>query len=326
MSGEGGEISRREFLNRGVLAAAGVVAGSGGAYLPSANAVSFVRHQVAEKGPDCLRVAACQVLNYPDVRKSTRKVLHWIERAAKDGADVISFPEACLCGYEKDDEYWKTNRDQDFKAGEAKVLEASKRFNIAVILGTVHWEQNKIYNDLLIIDKGGKVRGRYSKTHLAEDWPAPGKSLPVYPVAGVKSCFIICHDIRYPELVRLPAIAGAQICYFCSHEAGLIKEFKLSAYRAMPIARATENSIFCVMANAPAEVESSRGSHGNSKIIHPDGNVLVEAGYFEERLVTADIRISDASRSMARRAVEDETILKGWMKDGVRLVDVQDDD
>jgi predicted amidohydrolase len=72
-------------------------------------------------------------------------------------------------------------------------------------------------------------------------------------VAGVKSCFIICHDVRYPELVRLPAIAGAQMCYFCSHESGLREEYKLSAYQAMPIARATENSIFCVMAHAPAD-------------------------------------------------------------------------
>ena len=325
MSGKRTEISRRDFLNRGCLTTAGVVAATAASgYLPSADAVSFLRHQVPDKGPDILRVAACQVLCYPDVAKSTQKVLKWIEAAAKDNVDVISFPEACLCGYVKDDKYWQTDRDEDFKSGEAKVIEASRQFNIAVVLGTAHWEGDDIYNDLLIIDKGGKVRGRYSKTHLAEDWPVPGKTLPVYTVAGVPSCFIICHDVRYPELVRLPAIAGAQICYFCSHEAGLVKEYKLSAYRAMPIARATENSVFCVMANAPAELGSSRGSHGNSKIIHPDGNVLAEASYLEERLVAANIKISDASRHMARRAVDDETILKQWMNDGVRLVQVHD--
>jgi omega-amidase len=203
------------------------------------------------------------------------------------------------------------------------VIEAARRLQIAVVLGTVHWEGQKLFNDLLVIDKGGTVRGRYSKTHLAESWPAPGQVLPVYEVAGVKSCFIICHDVRYPELVRLPAIAGAQICYFSSHESGLREEYKLSAYQAMPIARATENSIFCVMANAPANPQTLAGSHGNSKIIHPDGNVLVEAGYFEERLVTATIRVADASCAMAQRAVKDETILKQWLESGTRLVQVQ---
>lgn len=324
MSVECSKISRRKFLRRSVLAATGAAAVTAGpGQLNSADAVSFTRHRTTEKGPNCLRVAACQILNYPDVRESTRKTLRWIETAAKDNVDVIAFPEACLCGYAGDD-YWKTARPEEFKQGEAQVIEASKRFNIAVILGTAHWESDKIYNDVLVIDKGGKVRGRYSKTHLAESWPVPGKTLPVYTVAGVKSCFIICHDIRYPELVRLPAVAGAKICYFSSHEAGLVKEHKLSAYRAMPIARATENSIFCIMANAPADPKTLLGSHGNSKIIHPDGNVLVEAGHFEERLVTANIRINKASRHIARRAAEDETILKQWLNDGAKLVQVYD--
>ena len=45
---------------------------------------------------------------------------------------------------------------------------------------------------------------------------------------------------------------GAQLCIFCSCEAGLLSEHKLSAYRAMPISRATENGIYLLMANTPA--------------------------------------------------------------------------
>jgi predicted amidohydrolase len=318
------EISRRKLLTRSILGVTGMVAAnSRPVFSKSDTDFSSNRYHIDEKGNGTLRVAACQILTYPDVEKSTKKMLRWIEAAAKDDVDVIAFPEACLCGY-AGDEYWKTARPADFKKGEDIVTEASKRLNIAVVLGTVHWESDKIYNDLLVIDKGGLVRGRYSKTHLAESWPVPGKILPVYKLAGVKSCFIICHDVRYPELVRLPAAAGAQICYFCSHESGLKHEHKLSAYRAMPIARATENSIFCVMTNAPADPQTLRGSHGNSKIIHPDGNVLVEAGYFQERLVTANIKINDASRGIARRAAKDDTILRKWLNEGVELVQVYD--
>ena len=322
MKSSGVDISRRALLASGALA----LAGTSGVPDDTARAsgkASFTRHEVVEKKAGCLRVAACQILTSPDVGKSAEKILQWIEKAAADDVDVIAFPEACLCGYAGGD-YWKSARPEDFQQGESLVIEASKRFNIAVILGTVHWEGEKIFNDLLVIDKGGIVRGRYSKTHLAESWSTPGRVLPVYEVAGVKSCFIICHDVRYPELVRLPAIAGAQICYFCSNESGLRLEHKLSAYQAMPIARATENAIFCVMANAPADPKTLAGSHGNSKIIHPDGNVLVEGSYFEERLVTATIRTADASRSMARRAVRDETILKNWLNTGVEFVQVEE--
>ena len=49
-----------------------------------------------------------------------------------------------------------------------------------------------------------------------------------------------------------------------------------------PISRATENGIYLVMANTPAnpnDMHAPGSSHGNSKIIDPDGNVGKEAGF-----------------------------------------------
>ncbi|MFH1571123.1 MAG: carbon-nitrogen hydrolase family protein [Gemmatimonadota bacterium] len=273
-----------------------------------------------------LRVAACQILTYPDLAASTDKVLAWLARAAADGIAVVAFPEACLCGYAADPAFWDGADPAAFAAAEARVADAAGRLGVAVVLGTAHWEEGRVRNSLLVIDRDGRPAGRYAKTHLAEEWPAPGRHLPVYRVAGVPSCFIICHDVRYPELVRLPAIAGARICYFCSNESGLVQERKLSAYWAMPVSRATENGIYLVMANAPGDPDHLRSpsqSHGNSKIVHPDGSVLVEAGHFEERLVAATIDLSAARGAMARRAVEDETVLRDWLRQGVGLVQWQ---
>jgi len=268
-------------------------------------------------------VSACQINTGPDIHDSKRKILEWIGRASENDVDVVAFPEATLCGYTCDPSYWKEVNPGEFADAENAIIEASGELGIGVVLGTAHRDGGSWFNDLLAIDRGGVVRGRYSKTHLAESWSTPGRTLPIYELAGVKSCFLICHDIRYPELVRLPAISGAQVCYFCSNESGLISEHKLSAYRSMPIARATENGIFLVMANAPADpdhLRSSSQSHGNSKIIHPDGNVLEEAGYFEERLVTREIDLEDADRAVATRSIKDDTILRDWMEEGSRLV------
>lgn len=319
MRSEDTGISRREFLVASTGAGAGLVS-----LKNSANAQ--LRSSTHEGRR--IRVAACQILTYSDLEKSVQKIIQWMNSASEDGVDVVVFPEACLCGYQGDDNYWKKANPKDFENAEIKIVAASKSLEIAVVLGTAHWQAGQLFNSLLAIDKGGKVRGRYAKTHLAESWPGlvPGKILPIYTLAGVKSCFIICHDVRYPELVRLPAAAGARICYFISNESPLTKEHKLSAYKAMPIARATENGIFCIMANAPADPENinaSNQSHGNSKIIHPDGNVIAEAGYFEERLVSATIDIGQATRSIALRAVKDDTILRDWLNRGVQLVQVE---
>jgi predicted amidohydrolase len=271
-----------------------------------------------------LRVAACQILTYPTPEASADKIVEWMGRAAAEGIDVVAFPEASVCGYAAEPGYWERADPRAFEEAEARVVAEAARLNLAVVLGTVHWDEGRRYNSLLLVDRDGTIKGRYAKTHLAERWPVPGRRLFVAELAGVPSCFIICHDVRYPELVRLPAIAGAQICYFCSNESGLLQEHKLPAYRAMPIARATENGIYLVMANAPANPEDLRSpsqSHGNSKVIHPDGNVLVEAGFFEERLVAATIDLAAADRGVALRAANDETILREWMRQGVELVE-----
>ena len=300
------KLNRRSFLSAGSAALA--------AQTPPV---------AAQRGPE-LRVAACQILTFPQPRRSAEKICSWMEKAAADKVDVVAFPEAAVCGYTCEKDYWKAANPRDFEEAESVVISAARKLNIAVILGTAHWEDGKVYNSVLVIDKDGRARGRYSKTYLAEAWPTPGRKLPVYTVAGVKSCFIICHDIRYPELVRLPAIAGAQICYYTSNESGLVEEHKLSAYRAMPISRATENSIYLVMANAPADsrnMHAAEQSHGNSKIIHPNGTVLVEAGFFNEALVTATIDLKAADRAIAKRAVKEGTIVSKWLHDGSQLVE-----
>ena len=191
--------------------------------------------------------------------------------------------------------------------------------------------------DLLIIDETGTVVGRYAKTWRAnEPWYVAGTGPVIFTVAGVDATCIICHDLRYPELVRLGVAAGARIVFIANNEAGLDREDKQLGYRSMQIARATESMVFAVMANAPADARRfgrPNSSHGNSKIIDPLGNVLDEAGWFEERLVTAAIDLTAADGSPPRRVlgelesswgrydqVPEQPALARWMREGVKLV------
>jgi predicted amidohydrolase len=268
-----------------------------------------------------VKVAACQILTYPELSKSATKIIKWLKKAAQEKVEIVLFPEAALCGYTCSDNYWKQAQPSEFIRAEHRVIRVARQLNIAVILGSAYWKEGKWYNTLLLVDNQGKIVGRYAKTHLAEKWTTPGKELRVFKLLDIPVCCIICHDIRYPELVRLPAMVGAKICFFSSCESGLIKEFKLTAYRGMPVARAAENGIFLVMANVPADPQDLRkGSHGNSKIIHPTGQIIEEAGFFEERLVIAELELKDATGEFAKRAENDETVLKDWLKKGKKLV------
>ncbi len=272
-----------------------------------------------------IKVGACQMLTTEDVGKSADKVIEKLREAARQGVQILSFPEGTLFGYCCRANYWENAQLEWFQEAEARISAVCKENNIATIVGSAHKEDGRWVNSLAIFDRDGTLKARYGKTFLAgEKWCINNRGpLPVVNLAGVDCSFIICHDVRYPELVRLPAAVGAQICFFCSCESGLTAEYKLSAYRAMPISRATENGIYLVMANTPADKEDIRrpgSSHGNSKIVHPDGNVLVEAGFFTEEIVTATLDLSKAGGGVARRTMREETILREWLQAGLRLV------
>ena len=207
-----------------------------------------------------LRVAACQMRFGEDIEANTDQIIERLQSCAGDGVDLAAFQEGALYGYTGRSEFWDSLDPKRLEQAEEKIVQTCSDAGIATVVGSAHLEEGVRYNSLLIVDKDGTVPGRYGKIHLAgEKWCEPAKSLPVFRLCGIDCCFLICHDIRYPELVRLPAAVGAKICFFCSCESTLVSEHKLSAYRAMPISRTTENSIYLVMTNAPAHAGQREG-------------------------------------------------------------------
>ncbi len=272
-----------------------------------------------------LTVAAVQMQVGQDIEANAGRAVAKLKELASKGVEVAAFQEGFLYGYTSKPSFWNRLDPKRLPAAEARVIRACRRYGIAAILGTAHMEGADRMNSLLVIDRDGAVQGRYGKIHLAgEKWCEPSQHLPIYRLCGVPCCFIICHDVRYPELVRLPAAAGAKVCFFCSCESTIEAEYKLSAYRAMPISRATENGIYLVMANAPAhadDLQSASSSHGESKVIHPDGNVLAEAGFFSEEDVVCKLDLTAASGHVARRSANDRTALRDWFRAGLDVVE-----
>jgi predicted amidohydrolase len=186
------------------------------------------------------------------------------------------------------------------------------------VVGTASREGDKLFNSAIVIDPTGTVIERYHKIQLAESWPTGGDHLSVFKVDGVPCSIIVCHDERYPELVRLPVLAGAKVVFYISHESDVRSESKLAPYRAQIQARAVENTVYVVQANAPANSDTS-GSHGQSRIIAPDGNILQEATIFGEDVVRADLDLGRATGRMARNSIE-RGPLADWWRDGIQRV------
>lgn len=284
-----------------------------------------------------IRVAAVQLLTRSDVQDNLRQVLQCMHEAREAGCAVIAFHEGALTGYPCEAEVEAIDFQRVVDA-ERQVQALAGSLGLAVLLGsTSRREGGQLFNDVLIIDEAGQPLGRYAKTWRAGEAHYTAGSGPViFTVAGVQATAIICHDLRFPELVRLPVIAGARLLFIINNESGILHEHKQLGYRSMQIARATENGIYAVMANAaadPAAIDGSHQSHGQSKIIDPMGNVLDEAGVFENRLVIADLDLRQATAEPALRTVgqaenlharytvhPEHTDYARWMNEGLALV------
>lgn len=266
-----------------------------------------------------LRVAVVQMRSSRDLKANVGKVEDYLSRCAKEGVKVAVFPECALTGY-FDDAYMQGFSAKQLQSAERKVAESCRAHDIYAVIGTPHRDGDRLYNSAVVITPKGEVLARYHKVQLAESWPAAGDELMVFKIDGVPASIIICHDERYPELVRLPVLAGARIIFYVSHESGLAHESKLVPYRAQIQARAVENTVYVVQANAPANTDAT-GSHGQSRVIAPDGNLIEEASIFEEQVVVATLDLKRATGRQAQQSVE-RGPLGDWWRAGVARVRV----
>lgn len=264
-----------------------------------------------------LSVAAVQMRSSRVLADNIAKSKEYLRQCAAQGVRVAVFPECSVTGYfEK--EFMQAFTAEELAAAERELAEACREHNIYAILGIPVREGEKLYNSAVVFAPTGEIVERYHKVQLAESWPDQGDHLSMFRIDGIPCSIIVCHDERYPELVRLPVLAGSRVVFYLSHESGLDHPRKMGPYRAQIQARAVENSVFVVQANAPAN-EDGTGSHGESRLIAPDGNLIHEAGIDTEEVLVTTLELKQATGWLARRSVE-QGVVGDWWKSGVERV------
>jgi predicted amidohydrolase len=269
-----------------------------------------------------LRVAAVQMRSTRDLAANIGKIREHLAHCANDGVRVVLFSECALTGY-FDDAFMRAFSAEQLADAQNQVAAACRAHDIYAIVGTPYRLGDRLFNSAVVITPGGEILARYHKIQLAEAWPTAGDQLVVFKIDDVPASIIICHDERYPELVRLPVLAGARVVFYLSHESGLAAESKLAPYRAQIQARAVENNVFVVQANAPANADAT-GSHGQSRFIAPDGNIIEEASIFGDEVIAATLDINLATGHLAQKSI-DRGPLGDWWRAGVARVRVIDE-
>jgi predicted amidohydrolase len=269
-----------------------------------------------------IRVAAVQLRSAADPARNAAHMISALAAAATRGVHVVAFPECALTSYIAEAILDLT--PDVIATAEADVVAACRRLRIAALFGTAERHGRQWRNAAVVIDRNGRIKTRYYKEYLVgrdHAWAcvAGDAAPPVFKLGAARAAVTICHDNRYPELFRLPVLGGAQVMFHLSHEGDLTKRFKLGPSRAQMQARAVENGVFVVHANAPSD-GGTRGSHGESRIIDPDGNIVLEASQRDEELLIADLDLRLATRSFALKSLQGPH--RAWWRQGMKKVRV----
>lgn len=147
----------------------------------------------------------------------------------------------------------------------------------------------------------------YDKVHLfsptAEhlSFSAGDAPPPVIDIGAVRLAPIVCYDLRFPDLVRAPIRAGAELLVVVAQW----PDVRAAAWRALVAGRAAEGECFVLAANRSGSDEIGRrrlvlSFGGHTLVAGPDGAVRA-GGPTDDGLLVHDVDL-DEVRAM-RRAV-----------------------
>lgn len=222
-----------------------------------------------------------------DKEKNLEKAADFIEKYSVHKPDLIVLPEFFSTGI---DDNTMINEPEDENGGIVveTLSKAAKKFDTNIVCGSViEKEGEKLYNTCFVVDRAGKIVGKYRKIHLFQffggnehTYTTPGNLPPcVVELDFARVGVSVCFDIKYPVLYKTLIKMGAEIIVSPSAWIKLKslsnkkKEDALLCWRSLNIARAAESLVYFVTSNLAGDMNNSLYSVGNSMITNPLGVV-----------------------------------------------------
>ena len=171
----------------------------------------------ADSANDPVRVAACQVsLAIGEVARNRSAALEAAGLAADRATAIIVLPELTPSGYVFRDaaEARSLAEPADGPTVRGWARLAGQR-GLVIAGGFCELgADGAVHNSAALVDRDG-IRAVYRKAHLwdaEKDCFAPGACAPpVVPTERGMVAMMVCYDVEFPEWVRIPALAGADL-------------------------------------------------------------------------------------------------------------------
>lgn len=172
--------------------------------------------KTVEKIPERpVKIATTYMIPGSSLQKNLDKMINVIDNAGKENPDVILLSEAV---YESRTGLGLDEVAQSVPGSLTDIIgKYAKKYNTYIIWSMNEKDGNIIYNTAVIIDRDGKVCGKYRKTHLplteVEMGTSPGNIYNIFELDFGKIGILICYDQMFPENARILSLMGAEIIF-----------------------------------------------------------------------------------------------------------------
>ncbi len=253
-----------------------------------------------------VRVAAVQMRSGKSPDENAVWFESMVREAAGAGAAYVQTPEmtGALVRDQDAREAAFSSQDRDIIVETASRLSGELGIHLHVGSTAIKRPDGKLANRALLFGPDGGLITTYDKIHMfdvdldnGESWREssayePGTSAVVADLPFGKLGFAICYDLRFPQLFRSEALAGAQIL---TVPAAFTRQTGEAHWHTLLRARAIENGAFVVAAAQGGLHEDGRETFGHSLIVDPWGRVLAEADHDQPGVIVADIDLADSA-------------------------------
>jgi predicted amidohydrolase len=237
-------------------------------------------------------IALAQMRYSLDTKKNVERIKEYIHKAARQGADIVCFPEACL------------HQSKQFELRDSsinEIREECKKREIWAIIADEFKIKDKFYNAALLIDRKGNIKGIYKKINTHDEDVDAGRKLGVFKTDFGKIGIGICWDLKFPALFKKLKERGAEIVFL---PARWCYEFKVynskrkmrekKLFKSLVGARAYENFFFMAAVNPVIAGKYFRDLVSYSAIFSP--HRFIKEIFKKEGLLVAELNLNEIKK------------------------------
>ncbi|MFQ5824781.1 MAG: nitrilase-related carbon-nitrogen hydrolase [bacterium] len=257
-----------------------------------------------------LKLALIQQYATPDKTDNRHRGVAAFEKAAKQGAQIIAFPELSFTYfYPQHPVCGDILKLAEQIPGPTTELfsELAQKWQAVVVLNVFERDRNLTFDSTPVIDADGTLLGVTRMVHIYEGpcfhekgyyTPGGGNKLVYETVVG-KIGVAICYDRHFPEYMRALALMGAELVVV--PQAGAVGEWSPGLFEAELQVAGFQNGYFVALCNRVGK-EDCVTFEGKSFVIAPDGRILAQAPAGKDSILITEIDLDEVRSSHARRS------------------------